>query len=328
MKGFNQNIKRGYGMIREILYVYTVYQERSFTKAAEKLFISQPALSSMVKKVENEINTAIFDRSTNPISLTREGEYYIESIEKIMGIVAEMESHFSINKDMSQNRLVFGGSAFFCAYVLAPFTEAFKEKYPNASINLVEGKNKDMIEGLEAGRIDFALEVDDMRRDSLSYLDWDEEKIILAVPARFKVNESLKAFRLTTEDIISRRYMREDILPVSLSLFKEEKFIFLREGNDSYTRGMEMCKKAGYSPKITMVVDSLMTAYHLAVEGNGMAFIRGTLPQYIEDNHKIFFYKIDDVLASRMVRLYYRKAPHLKQISKVFMDYVRISKSF
>lgn len=314
-------------MIREILYVYTVYQERSFTKAAEKLFISQPALSSMVKKVENEINTAIFDRSTNPISLTRDGEYYIESIEKIMAIVADMESHFNISKDLSQNRLVFGGSAFFCAYVLAPFTEAFKEKYPSASINFVEGKNKDMVEGLEDGRIDFALEVDDMRRNSLSYIDWDEEKIIMAVPAKFEINDRLKAFRLTTEDINRKSYLQEDVRSVSLSLFRDEKFIFLREGNDSYARGMEMCRKAGYSPKISMVVDSLMTAYHLAVEGNGITFIRSSLPQYIEDNHKIFFYKIDDVLASRMIRLYYRKSPHLKQVSKVFLDYAGSQRS-
>lgn len=309
-------------MIREFLYVYTVYQERSFTKAAEKLFISQPALSSMVKKVENEINTMIFDRSTNPISLTPEGVYYIESIEKIMDIVSEMENHFNINRDKNQNQLVFGGSAFFCAYVLAPFTEAFKEKYTSASVNLVEGKNKDIIEGIEAGRIDFALEVDDMRRNSLSCVDWGEEKIILAVPARFKINDRLKAFSLTTEDIISGRYLKEEILPINLGLFKDEKFIFLREGNDSHTRGIEMCRKAGYSPNIFMVVDSLMTAYHLAVEGNGIAFIRSSLPQYIEDNHKVFFYKIDDELSSRMIRLYYKKIPHLKQISKIFLDYV------
>jgi len=314
-------------MIREILYVYTVYQERSFTKAAEKLFISQPALSSMVKKVENEINTAIFDRSTNPISLTSEGEFYIESIEKIMVIVADIESHFNISKDKSQNRLVFGGSAFFCVYVLAPFTEEFKKKYSSASINFVEEKNKDIVEGLEDGRIDFALEVDDMRRNSLSYLNWDDEKIIMAVPAKFEINESLKAFRLTTEDIISKRYLQEAVQPVRLSLFRNEKFIFLREGNDSHTRGMEMCRKAGYSPNIAMVVDSLMTAYHLAVEGNGIAFIRSSLPQYIEDNHKIFFYKIDDVLASRMIRLYYRKSHQLKQLSKVFLDYTEKQRS-
>ena len=56
-------------------YIYAIYQERSFSKAAQKLYVSQPWLSSVVKKVEQEIKTPLFDRSTNPISLTPAGEY-------------------------------------------------------------------------------------------------------------------------------------------------------------------------------------------------------------------------------------------------------------
>ena len=53
-------------MLREMDYVYAVYQEKSFSKAAKKLFVSQPALSRMVKKAEDEIGAPIFDRSTLP----------------------------------------------------------------------------------------------------------------------------------------------------------------------------------------------------------------------------------------------------------------------
>ena len=55
-------------MLREMDYVYAVYQEKSFSKAAKKLFVSQPALSRMVKKAEDEIGAPIFDRSTLPIT--------------------------------------------------------------------------------------------------------------------------------------------------------------------------------------------------------------------------------------------------------------------
>ena len=57
-------------MLREMDYVYAVYQEKSFSKAAKKLFVSQPALSRMVKKAEDEIGAPIFDRSTLPITVT------------------------------------------------------------------------------------------------------------------------------------------------------------------------------------------------------------------------------------------------------------------
>ena len=71
-------------------YIYAIYQEHSFSKAAQKLFVSQPWLSSVVKKVEQEIKTPLFDRSTNPISLTPAGEYYIQQVEKVMAIEEDM----------------------------------------------------------------------------------------------------------------------------------------------------------------------------------------------------------------------------------------------
>ena len=67
-------------------YVYEVYEEKSFSKAAQKLYISQPALSTAIKKVEKKLGRPIFDRSTNPISLTPSGEIYIEAIEKLFAL--------------------------------------------------------------------------------------------------------------------------------------------------------------------------------------------------------------------------------------------------
>ena len=72
-------------------YIYTVYKERSFTKAAKKLFISQPSLSASVKHIEEKVGYPIFDRGTKPISLTECGRKYIESVEKIMAVEDEFE---------------------------------------------------------------------------------------------------------------------------------------------------------------------------------------------------------------------------------------------
>ena len=67
-------------------YVYAVYEEKSFSKAAQKLYITQPALSTAIKKVEKKIGTPIFDRSTSPIGLTPGGEVYIDAIEKLFAL--------------------------------------------------------------------------------------------------------------------------------------------------------------------------------------------------------------------------------------------------
>ena len=70
-------------------YVYEVYKERSFTKAAQNLYISQPSLSARIKKIEEIIGEPLFDRSTTPLQLTEVGKVYIEAAEEITQIDGE-----------------------------------------------------------------------------------------------------------------------------------------------------------------------------------------------------------------------------------------------
>ena len=67
-------------MFQGMEYVYEVYKEKSFSKAARKMFISQPSLSANVKRVEQKLGYPIFDRSTKPLELTEFGKNYIRSI--------------------------------------------------------------------------------------------------------------------------------------------------------------------------------------------------------------------------------------------------------
>ena len=105
-------------MLKEMEYVYAVYQERSFSKAAKKLYLSQPALSAAVRKAEEEIHTAIFDRSTNPICLTVAGEYYIDAVKRILDIREEMQTYFDALAGECQGTVQVGAASFFCAHIL------------------------------------------------------------------------------------------------------------------------------------------------------------------------------------------------------------------
>ena len=92
-------------MLRDREYVYAVYQERSFSRAAQRLFISQPALSSKVKKVEERVGAPLFDRSTNPIRLTPAGKCYVEAVEQVMGIEDELRSRLAQLADQREGAI-------------------------------------------------------------------------------------------------------------------------------------------------------------------------------------------------------------------------------
>lgn len=94
-------------------YVYAVYREGSFSKAAKSLYVSQPWLSTTIKKAEQEFGISIFNRSTTPISLTESGKYYIAQIEKILQIEHEMQEYFSVSDKVGRGHLSIGSSTFF-----------------------------------------------------------------------------------------------------------------------------------------------------------------------------------------------------------------------
>lgn len=73
-------------MFHNMEYIYSVYKERSFSKAAEKLHISQPSLSATTKKIEEQAGAPIFERKTRPVSLTPFGVAFIQGIEQVYAI--------------------------------------------------------------------------------------------------------------------------------------------------------------------------------------------------------------------------------------------------
>ena len=313
-------------MFKEMTYVYAVYQEGSFTKAARKLYISQPGLSAQVKKAEQKIGLPIFDRSTNPVSLTEAGVQYIGYVEKIMQLQHDAERSFRKLVQRNGGSLRLGGSFFFLSYVFPPVAKQFAARYGKVDLSLVESRNRDLLSKLAGGEIDFFLEVDDLFSDQIQGLVWDEEHLILAVPVSLPVNSRLQEYQFTAEDIHERRHLTDDIPAVDLSAFADEQFILLREGNDSHSRAMEMCRRAGFTPgNIFMTADQMLTSYYLAMEGHGVAFVRDSILFHADLTEDLVFYRLDDPLATRKVYLYHRPEKDLGNAAAAFLQFVRNS---
>ena len=89
-------------MQQDMRYVYEVYKQKSFSKAAQALFITQPALSIAIGKLEDKIGMPIFDRSTRPISLTTAGRVYLRAIERTRALRRPREPAQLLRPDESQ----------------------------------------------------------------------------------------------------------------------------------------------------------------------------------------------------------------------------------
>lgn len=313
-------------MLKNMNYVYAVYENKSFSKAAEELYISQPALSAAIKKVEEEIGLPIFDRSSTPLQLTPAGEYYIESIEKIMKIEKEMEIQFNGLLGNNRGTINVGGASFFCAYTLPAIVQEFKLEYPDYTVNLLEANADDLMKCLRSGIVDIIIDVEKRDPKVFDSYVWAEEKIVLAVPAGYEVNNKLEKYRLTFEDVASGQYLNEKYPKVSLKEFEHENFLLLKKGNDMHQRSLKMCKKAGFAPKVSMYLDQLLTSYYIACNGKGITFVRAGVTRYLEETNKLFFYKIEDESSYRNIMLYYKKSQPLSKAGKDFIKFLNRKK--
>ena len=125
-------------MFKKMEYVYTVYKEQSFTKAAEKLFVSQPCLSSAVRKIEEEIGIPLFERRYSAVRPTQIGRAYLETAEKIMNLERNFAAKVNDMNLPEHGSITVGGSNYVSSYILPLIVSRFSIDYPKINISLVE----------------------------------------------------------------------------------------------------------------------------------------------------------------------------------------------
>lgn len=288
-------------------YIYAVYTEKSFSRAAQKLHVSQPWLSAAVKKVEKELGLPLFDRTTTPISLTEAGAYYIKRVEQIMTIEREMRDDLKRMHDSEASEIHIGSSMFFCTYVLPNLLADFRTMYPQATVSFSEGSSQALQEKLQEGKLDFLLEAEMPTTNRLHVVSWASEELVLAVPTCYEINHKLAAYRYTFDEILHRDWPECKKPPVSLEVFRDEPFLLLKEGNDSHDRFLQICRNAGFTPTVKMYLSQMMSAYYLVCEGRGITFLRSTIPEHVHPSDDVVFYRLDDPLAMRDIYLSYPK---------------------
>jgi len=140
--------------LQQIEYLLAINKYRSFSKAAENIFVTQPALTIQIKRLEEELGVELFDRNKKPLETTEIGERIIEqarflqkNIEKLPDIVSEFKRELSGN-------LRIGIIPTVSPYLVPKFVNQFIEKFPEVNLHFTELITEDILERLEEGTID------------------------------------------------------------------------------------------------------------------------------------------------------------------------------
>ncbi|MEM8526081.1 MAG: LysR substrate-binding domain-containing protein [Bacteroidota bacterium] len=143
--------------IQQIQYVLSVGELRNFGKAADKCFISQSTLSTMIGKLESEIGITIFDRRSKPITITNEGEKIIEQLKVIARELNMLQEVVSDLKGELAGTLRIGAIPTVGPYILPLFLNKFVEQFPNIQFEVSEITTEKIVDHLEKRQLDIGI---------------------------------------------------------------------------------------------------------------------------------------------------------------------------
>lgn len=136
---------------------YHAAKEGSISRAARKLFISQPAVSQSIRQLEQKLGGSLFFRTPKGISLTTEGEALLKYIEPAVNFVMNGEKKFSEMRNLATGEINIGASDMTCKYYLLPYLEEFHRSYPGVRLHVTNGATPETIGLLKKGSIDFGV---------------------------------------------------------------------------------------------------------------------------------------------------------------------------
>ncbi len=280
-------------MFNKMEYVYEVYREQSFTKAAEKLFISQPCLSAAIKKIEEEIGMPLFERRYSAVRPTEIGRAYIETAEKMMSLERDFTAKLNDINAMESGSITIGGPNYASSYIIPPIVSRFLQLYPKINVSLVETGSVELVKKINEEEVDLVIDSDNEEKEFYEYFPLFNEKVLLAVAADHPCNQGLEDHRILPENIFQTDFDLESVPPVPITHFKNERFILLKSGNNMYRHAMDIFKKSNFTPNVNFRLDQLITSYALAASGNGVCFVTDTIFKYHKFKDHIYLYNIE-----------------------------------
>ena len=140
--------------LNELRYIVAVSQERNFRRAAERVFISQPALSLAIQKLENELGVQIFERSRTAVSVTAIGELVVAQAQRALEEIAQIKEIASLGRDHLIGNLSIGAIYTVGPYLLPSLIPLLKRKAPHMPLEMEENLTANLEKLLINGRLD------------------------------------------------------------------------------------------------------------------------------------------------------------------------------
>ncbi|MDR2908776.1 MAG: LysR family transcriptional regulator [Oscillospiraceae bacterium] len=239
---------------RQLRYILAIAKEGNISAAAQKLFISQPSLSSLVAHVEEELGAKLFDRSVSPMIPTYVGEKYIESAESILSTLEDLNNLVTDIDSSRSGRLRIGCGPQHSPFVIPLLLPQIMTLYPGVDFHITEDSRAVLENELLAGRLDLLLYGGHSDNPTLCYEELAAQEYILLVP------KGAAAATLPAQE--------GRALPVvNLCCLKHCNFVLMKRGHGLRAMQDLIFSELGFFPNIILETDNWQTSIRLVESG-------------------------------------------------------------
>lgn len=294
-------------------YALTVAEEGSFSRAARKLFISQPSLSQTIGAIEKELGVQLYDRSTVPLSITYAGERYLHAAREILKIENNLRHELEDISENRRGRITLGISQFMSRRVIPSIFPLFREEYPNIELRLIEDTREKLLQNLTEGKADLILlnEPEPVHNPDLNLklIKIFENRVLLVSPQPLKSKSESDVFNSWPQ--------------IDLTILKDQPFILLTPAQETRKFSNQIFKLYGIKPHILLETKNPQTALDLTANGMGFTILYQLTIDLLRSEHKVYCYQFDRGDFKYSVTVCYNRERYLPRSALRFIELMR-----
>jgi LysR family hydrogen peroxide-inducible transcriptional activator len=277
--------------LRDLKYIVEVAREKNFARASAKVFVSQPALSMQIKKLEETLGVEIFERDKQNFLITPVGAEIIKKAEIILQESEEIKMIAKNSKDPHKGEIRIGAFPTVASYFLPNFVKNIHKKFPHLKIFLIEAKSDELITKLKSGELDLCLLAMPIADDNLIGEKIFSEKFLLATPKGHPFSKKSK---------------------IQIKELKKQELMLLEDGHCMRDQALEICSMVKAYENKDFKATSLETLRQMVANGTGITL----MPEIaVRNDDKISYVKIFNA-PFRTIGIHYRKSSVQKNLIK------------
>lgn len=256
--------------LRDFECIIAVAEEKSISKAAAKIYVTQPSLSQTLAKIENRVGAPLFVRTPGGLVITEAGDAFVKAGRRILKTYSDLESELYDLNNMKRGHLSFGITNYLGSYYLPSILTAYNKLYPNIDVQLVEQTSLQLEKDLTQNLLDIAFLHGPVAMSNIRCECLADERLLLAIPEG--------------HPILAQSYCKPgELIPfIDFQLVNGQSIIMSKPSRRMRQLFSAMLEKAGVTPKSIVASDSIETCARLCGANMGITL----LPEsYIKQFH-------------------------------------------